>query len=212
MPPFGGFFSKDAIIGLAAHDAGNGSGRAWLVLVGALAGAGITAAYAMRAWLLVFFGKAFVPVDPAPTPEVREPSVLMTGPLVVLATLTLVGGAAVLAPTFLGVSAEPLRPLAIIVTLGVVALGIGVTYAQWRRLEGGDPASALGRWRRLLTRELLVDTAIDATAVRGTRLASRATAAAEVDVVSTYVRGTDALMQLAGRGGYAGPSSIFNQG
>ena len=45
-----------------------------------------------------------------------------------------------------------------------------------------------------------MDTAIDASAVRGTRLASRATAAAEVDVVATYVRGTDALMQLAGRG------------
>ena len=98
VPPFGGFFSKDAIIGLAAHDAAHGSGRAWLVLVGALAGAGITAAYAMRAWLLVFFGTAFVPDEPAPTPAVREPSVLMTGPLVVLAAMTLVGGAAVLAP------------------------------------------------------------------------------------------------------------------
>ncbi len=37
VPPFVGFFSKDAIIGLAAHEAADGSSRAWFVLVAALA-------------------------------------------------------------------------------------------------------------------------------------------------------------------------------
>jgi NADH-quinone oxidoreductase subunit L len=198
VPPLAGFFSKDAILGLAAHDASRGSARGWVVLLAGLTAAGITAAYAMRAWLLVFFGTP--PDGNDPTPPPHEPSPLMLGPIVVLAALTVAGGVAVLRPGFLAAPAPPLHPVLMALTLCVVGVGLAATYAGWRRMGRGDPALTLGRLGPLLDNELHVDTAIDISAVRGTRFASRATAASEADVVAPYVRGTDAVMQLAGRG------------
>lgn len=202
LPPLAGFFSKDAIIGLAAHDAVHGSGRGWLVLAGTLLTAGLTAAYATRVWLLVFFGTpaALDELPPTPAPVPRDPPALMTIPLVILASLTVVGGAAVLRPGFLGVRAPGLHPTVMLTSLAFVAVGIAMAYAAWRRLDGRDPAAALGPLRAVLSREFDVDRVIDRTAVRGTRRVARATVAAEAEVVTPYVQGTAALAGLAGRG------------
>ncbi|MEJ7627978.1 MAG: NADH-quinone oxidoreductase subunit L [Nocardioidaceae bacterium] len=197
VPPFVGFFSKDAILGLAAHEAANGSTRAWFVLVGALVAATLTAAYATRVWLLVFFGHRARQVVGMPRPS--EPSVLMTAPLVVLAGVSTVGGIVVVNPGFLGVSAEPFHLVALVLSLLAVGLGVGAAYAVWRR-AGGDPAAALGRLQSPLSRGLSLDALTIGSVVRVVSLGSRATAGAEADVVSPYVRGTDATMQLAGRG------------
>ncbi len=186
------------MLGLASDQASDGSARGWLVLVCGLLAAGVTAAYATRVWLLVFFGPTLERDDAAQ--PLADPSPLMVGPLVVLAAASVVGGLAVLSTGFLGVSAPSLHPVTMVVTLVVVAAGAGATYAEWRRLGGADPAVSLGRVRGLLDRELRVDDAIDASAVRGAMLASRAAAATEADVVTPYARGTDAAMQLAGRG------------
>jgi NADH-quinone oxidoreductase subunit L len=201
IPPFVGFFSKDAIVGLAAHDASAGSGRAWLVLLGGVLGAGITAAYSLRAWLLVFFGAAPPAEQPAPAPVAApaEPSALMTGPLLLLAIVVTAGGAAVVSPGFLDVSAAAFRPVVMAVTLAVIAVGLLATYLGWRRLGCGDPAALLGRLRRPFDRELEVDAAIDRGPVAVAMAASRATFAAESGVVSRVVYGTESVLQLAGR-------------
>ncbi len=198
LPPFVGFFSKEGVLGLAARDASDGSARAWLVLVAGLLTAGVTAAYAMRTWLLVFFGS---PAEPAePHAGAREPALLMTGPVVMLAVLTTAGGLAVLSPGFLNVAAEPWRPVTMVLSLAVSALGLVWAYVGWRRLHEGDPAGSLGRARPVLVAEMRVDAVIDAGFVRSAWLGSRVSASTETEVLAPYVRGTDAVMQLASRG------------
>jgi NADH-quinone oxidoreductase subunit L len=198
VPPFVGFFSKDAIIGLAAHDAADGSTRAWFVLLAALLTALLTAGYATRVWLLVFFGPATVPDEGVPPPS--EPSALMTGPLVVLAGATTAGGAIVLWPGFLDVDAEPFHLVALLLSLLAVVTGSAASYLLWSRSAGGDPAASLGRLRPLLERGLDYDTVVTSSVVRLATLGSRTAAASEADVVSPYVRGADSTLQLAGRG------------
>lgn len=62
VPPLSGFFSKEAVLGSAEHTAfhpppgGPPETAGWLVLVAGLVTVALTAAYAARVWLRVFFG------------------------------------------------------------------------------------------------------------------------------------------------------------
>ncbi|MGH3471210.1 MAG: NADH-quinone oxidoreductase subunit 5 family protein [Nocardioidaceae bacterium] len=196
VPPLVGFFSKDAVLGLAGQQAfsGHPSARSWLVLVVGLVVAGLTAAYATRCWLLVFFGRSRSDVA-----EPRESPPLMVGPLVVLAAVVVFGGAAVVWPGFLGVGAEPVQWGVLGVSLLVIAVSIAVTWAEWWRLEGRDPAQSLGWLRRPLERELGYDGLVDRAVVRPAWFASGATMAAETYVVEPYAAGGDAAAQLSSR-------------
>ncbi|MCF2532531.1 NADH-quinone oxidoreductase subunit 5 family protein [Yinghuangia soli] len=76
VPPMSGFFSKEAVLGAAEHTAfgpsadGAPQAAGWLVLIAALLTAGLTAAYATRVWLRVFFGADRLPErTEAPAPE-----------------------------------------------------------------------------------------------------------------------------------------------
>jgi NADH-quinone oxidoreductase subunit L len=197
VPPFAGFFSKDAIIALAAHSAAEGSVRGWCVLIGGLITAAVTAAYATRVWLLVFFGPKRQPL--AGREPASEPSFLITGPLVVLAVVSTVGGIFVVRPHFLHVPAESFHLVALLTSLMALVVGVGATYWQWRRRRGTDPAEALGRCRRVLERGLGFDTVIGAV-IAMARLGARSVVGAESDVVAPYVTGTDAGLNLIGRG------------
>jgi NADH-quinone oxidoreductase subunit L len=79
IPPFSGYFSKDAILG-AAYNAHTPVGLYGWVL-GVLT-AGLTAFYISRLFLLTFHGKSRVPADIAD--HVHESPWVMLGPLVVL--------------------------------------------------------------------------------------------------------------------------------
>ncbi len=79
VPPFSGFMSKDAIL-LAAHHR-----HPWMYWVG-VATAGLTAFYVFRAIFMCFFGSYRGTAHP------HESPVSMTGPLAVLALLSLGGG------------------------------------------------------------------------------------------------------------------------
>jgi NADH-quinone oxidoreductase subunit L len=197
VAPMAGFFTKDAILGAALDDAQRGGpsgmGSGWLVLVCGLLTVGVTAAYSFRAWLMVFFG-----TGPA---DAHEQSWLMRGPLVVLAVLTAEGGVVVLAPALLGETPRPdlvHAPLGILTTL-LMLLSCALTYGEWWRLEGGDPAVSLGRWRRPLAREFAVDEFYDVTLVRPVRMSATLTVGADRDVVEPYIFGSGAAAVLLGR-------------
>src|ERR1022692_1574915 len=79
VPPFSGFYSKDAIL-LAAHEH-----APWMYWVGVVT-AGMEAFYVFRAMFLAFFGEYRGKEHPHESPPV------MLAPLAVLAALSLVGG------------------------------------------------------------------------------------------------------------------------
>jgi NADH-quinone oxidoreductase subunit L len=95
VPPFAGFYSKDAILLAADKHA------PWMYWVGVIT-AGMTAFYVFRAIFLAFFGQYRGKAHPHESPFV------MVGPLVVLAALSLAGGKLFNVPEFLA----PLFPLA----------------------------------------------------------------------------------------------------
>lgn len=146
VPPFSGFFSKDAIIE-TAFAAGGVKG---LLLGGAtLLGAGITAFYMTRVMLLTFFGEKRWAAGGASeatgnqhdTHPHESPSV-MTAPMVVLAlgsvgagALLAIGGTLVhwLEPVVGAHEAHHVVPVWVMttITLSVVAIGIGIAYRMY---------------------------------------------------------------------------------
>lgn len=119
VPPFAGFYSKDAILAAADHHA------PWMYWVGVIT-AGMTAFYVFRAIFLAFFGKYRGEAHPHESPFV------MIGPLAVLAALSLAGGWLFKVPGFLA----PLFPLAeegkdIGPVLVSVAFGLGGIALAW---------------------------------------------------------------------------------
>jgi NADH-quinone oxidoreductase subunit L len=94
-PPFSGFFSKDAILALAEP-------RNTSIFVLALITAFLTAFYVLRVVIVAFFGK---PRSDAARAGRESPSII-TGPLIILALLSLVGGMTAFAQNFLVVPHE----------------------------------------------------------------------------------------------------------
>ncbi len=138
VPPFAGFFSKDAIIEAALHEGGV---RGYVLGGAALLGAGLTAFYMTRVMLMTFFGEKRW----APNAHPHEAPALMTGPMILLAFgsvfaggLFAVGGTLQhwLEPV-VGVHEEAAHALpawvSTTVALTVVAVGIAVAY----RMYGG---------------------------------------------------------------------------
>lgn len=135
VPPFSGFFSKDAIIE-TAFAAGGVKG---LLLGGAtLLGAGITAFYMTRVMLLTFFGERRW----QPNTHPHESPSVMTAPMVVLAlgsvgagALLAIGGTLVhwLEPVVGAHEAHHVVPVWVMttITLSVVAIGIGIAYRMY---------------------------------------------------------------------------------
>jgi len=141
VPPFAGFFSKDAIIEAAL---GEGGIRGYVLGGAALLGAGLTAFYMTRVMLMTFFGEKRW----APSAHPHEAPALMTGPMILLAFgsvfaggLFAVGGTLQhwLEPV-VGVHEEATHALpawvSTTVALTVVAVGIAVAY----RMYGGKAA------------------------------------------------------------------------
>jgi NADH-quinone oxidoreductase subunit L len=97
FPGLSGFWSKDAILGVSLEQAGffvGGSGagaHGWAALIGSITGlvvAAITAFYAMRMWLMAFWGE---PRSESAAHAHESPAV-MTIPLVILAIPSLLIG------------------------------------------------------------------------------------------------------------------------
>jgi NADH-quinone oxidoreductase subunit L len=86
IPPFSGYFTKDKIIEAAY---GKGGPEGWTLGTVALIGAVITAFYMTRMVAMTFFGEKRWAENAHP----HESKPIMTGPLIVLAVLSFIGGA-----------------------------------------------------------------------------------------------------------------------
>jgi NADH-quinone oxidoreductase subunit L len=159
VPPFAGFFSKDAIL-LAAYQH-----APWMYWLGTLT-AGLTAFYVFRAIFLAFFGEYRGDAHPHESPPV------MLLPLAVLALLSLAGGFLFRVPEYL----QPVFPLAeghedvTLMAISTMAglLGIFLAWLMYVARPGMADAFA-GRIRGLYTLVLnkyYVDEIYDAAVVR----------------------------------------------
>ncbi|HEV7419304.1 MAG TPA: NADH-quinone oxidoreductase subunit L [Mycobacterium sp.] len=150
VPPFAGFFSKDAIIETAFAAGGV---RGLLLGGAALLGAGITAFYMTRVMLMTFFGEKRWAEDVHP----HESPAIMTWPMIVLAVgsvgaggLLAIGGTLEhwLEPVVGAHEAEHPVPVWVLttITLAVIAVGIGIAYRMYATRpipETAPDASAL---------------------------------------------------------------------
>ncbi|MEU0158620.1 NADH-quinone oxidoreductase subunit L [Streptomyces sp. NPDC006261] len=132
IPPFAGFFSKEAVLVAAEHTAMGDrtvapAAAGWTILVAGLLAAVLTAAYATRLWLLAFRGRG------AELPDHGRQPVAMTSVLWVLAVPTIAFGltAGVIGDWFDGHALTPSLTTAVLST-GVGLVGGLVTYAAWR--------------------------------------------------------------------------------
>ncbi|MEU7134471.1 NADH-quinone oxidoreductase subunit L [Streptomyces sp. NPDC046261] len=144
IPPFSGFFSKEAVLGAAEHAAtGDGPGipgaAGWTVLIAGLVTALLTAGYATRLWLLAFHGKGTEAADHG-----REP-LAMNAVLWVLFLPTIALGLAAwkLPDWFDGGSLTPTLTTSVLST-GCALAGVIVMYAAWRRAEALTARTPLG--------------------------------------------------------------------
>ena len=191
--PLVGFFTKDAVIG-AAWDAAQG-GRlvwpwlAWLLVGSAVLTAMLTVAYALRAWLLVFFG---APATAAEEPH--ESPWTMRAPLYLLAIPTAIGGLVVFYPdAIFGAGEEHLvhPTTAIVMTVLTAIVAFGVWWA-WNRNEQRDP------WNLPEVPHTPVDRMYDIGLVRPIGRLAQIVRSGDRDVIDAYADGAGASARGAG--------------
>ncbi|MFJ9765194.1 NADH-quinone oxidoreductase subunit L [Streptomyces erythrochromogenes] len=133
IPPFAGFFSKEAVL-VAAEQAATGhsdlapAAAGWLVLIAGVLTALLTAAYAARLWLMAFRGRG------AAAPDHGKEPLAMTGVLWLLAIPSVGFGLAAdsLADWFDGRALTPTLATSVLGT-GAAVIGAMLTYALWQR-------------------------------------------------------------------------------
>jgi NADH-quinone oxidoreductase subunit L len=127
IPPFSGFFSKDAIL-LAAYQ--HSPVIYWIGVVTA----GMTAYYVSRAMFMTFFGSYRGTAHPHESPAV------MWGPLAVLAALSLAGGLLFPIPEFLKAMfpafEEAVNPMLMYISVFAGFAGIALAYLMYVRKPG----------------------------------------------------------------------------
>jgi NADH-quinone oxidoreductase subunit L len=196
VPGLSGFFSKDAVIEAAWHAARDGSWEGWLVLIAVLVTAVLTAFYATRMWLWVFFGTSaplggigafedeeMVSDEDSAEPGLKDGSPWMLGPLVLLALVTIGIGY---------VRAGELDLVVAGISFVALLLGAAPAYSLWKR--GADPRPAV------LERELGFDPFYQAVVVRPVQALAKVVVAGDNDVVDGYVQGAGKAGMLASAG------------
>ena len=215
VPPFAGFFSKEAILGAAEetalHNGPVASWAGWLVLVVGLVTVAVTAAYVMRLWLMTFFGQprggvAIGRLHESP-PAMRWPLVVLAVPASLLGLIALkVDGLSRWTEVRVGiqdVSGSSSRPpgaadmaqtelhlgtVTSVLSVVLVLAGAGAVYLAWRRAPAGDPTDDL-RLRNAMERAFFVDELYDTLFVRPVRRATRGVGWTDDTVVGGAVTG-----------------------
>jgi NADH-quinone oxidoreductase subunit L len=198
VPPFAGAFSKDGILA-AARERGGSLGTA--VFVVGIVTVAVTAAYVTRLIVRTFLG------DYRGRAQLHESPLVMTAPLVLLATFVLALGLPALPHRF-GVSrwldapaaARPLHVGAggVALTTVIALAAIAAVALLHSRRPADDPVTVLGPAARPLARAFYVDDVYDLALVRPVRALARG-------VVKVDGRGVDATVTDVGRtAGFAG--------
>lgn len=137
IPPFAGFFSKDAIIDACALMPGwQGVALKWIMTVVA----GMTAFYMFRLYYVIFWGQSYYELDPEHRRRPQEVPFVMWGPLVFLAIISCVAGWIPFGH-FVSVSGESMD-LHInwqIAGTSIVAAVIGIALATWMYMPKHNP-------------------------------------------------------------------------
>lgn len=144
LPPFAGFYSKDAIIEAALAAGGI---RGYLLGGAALLGAGITAFYMTRVMLMTFFGQKRWAAEAHP----HEAPAVMTWPMILLAVGSVFSGGLLaiggtlrhwLEPVVTFEESSPTLPTWAFttVTVGIVVVGIGVAVLLYGLRKVADTA------------------------------------------------------------------------
>jgi NADH-quinone oxidoreductase subunit L len=184
IPPFSGFWSKEAVLTAAEHAAVTGGGwPAWTVLISGLITALVTGVYAGRAFSLVVLG------DPPQGQEHHTLPRAMTSMLWILAVPTAFLGLILLRPPELLVDVHIGMLTAV---LGTVLSGAGFGWAMWAsRLGQVDPTAGIpAGLRSFLADAYRLDGLQDRLVVRPVRALARVVAGGDRDVVDAYVRGS----------------------
>ncbi|HEV2345660.1 MAG TPA: NADH-quinone oxidoreductase subunit L [Actinocrinis sp.] len=201
VPLFSGWFSKEAILGAAwdAHGQFAAAGR--IVLIAGLLTVGLTAAYATRLWLKMFWGP-FPDASPeehlieAPQTEL-VPLIVLAVPSAILGFVALGGGAfaswigdafGLAVPAGAGADLAPGGPtsaLAFVLTL----LGAGGVWYAWQRDPAADPARLLGPWRETALYGFYLDDVQDLIIIQPAKVMARVVGYLDTEVVDAYARG-----------------------
>jgi NADH-quinone oxidoreductase subunit L len=160
IPPFAGFFSKDAILLAAYHHA------PWIYWLGTLT-AGITAFYVSRAMFLAFFGEYR-----GHEHHIHESPAVMMVPLTILAALSLAGGYLFKVPEFLASffpaleESEDLTLMLISVAAGVIGIALAYLMYVARPAMADSFANSVKGLYSLVANKYFVDEIYDATVVK----------------------------------------------
>jgi len=201
VPLLSGWFSKEAILGAAWDADGQFAAAGKIVLVSGLITVGLTAAYATRLWLKMFWGP-FPLAHPddhrveAPQTEL-VPLLVLAVPAALLGFVALGGGAF---ESWIGDSfghalpataGTDLRPAGLTTLLALLmsVLGAGVVWNSWRQDPAADPARLLGRWRETALYAFYLDDVQDLIIVQPAKALARMVGFLDTEVVDAYVRG-----------------------
>jgi NADH-quinone oxidoreductase subunit L len=207
VPPFSGFFSKDAIVDQAWKVA-DGSERfthvprwvALLVLVGLLTTVVLTAWYCTRLWLRTFFGDYRGGAAGGEHPH-EAPS-LMRWPVIVLAVPAALLGFAGLSTTFSERLGNPgkfsLALVPAVVSVLLVALGFLSALYTWRTAPKADPARVLARSKKTVANAFYFDAVQDALVVRPVTALARLVRRGDEAVVDGAVEGVGRRTEVVG--------------
>jgi NADH-quinone oxidoreductase subunit L len=193
VPPLVGFVSKEHVLAAAEAGVGAGEARAWLVLLAGLLTVALTAAYCMRAWLVLDdLGAADLERHDGDTatPGVRTV-------VTVLAVLTVVGGLVVVTP-LLDLGGHIGWLVALLSILLIVGAGLAVRSVA----DGKDPAiRVVGARMPSFAAGLGVDRLYVTLVARPVLALARLVVFLDREVVDAYVRGAAAATRLGGSGG-----------
>jgi NADH-quinone oxidoreductase subunit L len=209
VPPFAGFFSKDAIIETALNAGGF---KGWLLGGATLLGAAITAFYMTRVMLLTFFGQrrwqatsgAGEASGEVTDPHPHESPAVMTMPMIILAIGSVGAGAVLTVGHTLRDWLEPVVgkheahhavPVWVTTALALTAVAVGVAVA-YRQYAGRDVPQAAPQDVSALTvaarRDLYGDAVNEAVFMRGGQQLTRALVAVDDVAVEGSVTGVTA--------------------
>ena len=175
VPPFAGFYSKDAILLAADKHA------PWMYWVGVIT-AGMTAFYVFRAIFLAFFGQYRGKAHPHESPFV------MIGPLAVLAALSLGGGYFFKIPEFLAPLFPPVEeghdigPMLVSVAFGFAGIALAWLFYVAKPGLPDQAAATFSGLYKLIYNKYFVDEVYEAVVVNPVVSGSREVLWKGVDV------------------------------